>query len=214
MPLVIGVLGSGEGTNFQAIADAIAAGSLRNVGIGIVLSDREDARILERAHAAGAPARWIDPGRFKTKLEPEAEAQYVAALQEHDVELVVLAGFMRILKAPFLAAYPARIINIHPSLLPAFPGIAAWKQALAAGVKVTGCTVHTIDAEIDQGPILAQAAVPVAWDDTPDSLLARIHGQEHRLYPQVIQAFADGRVAQAGPHTHILPDAGAPAGSL
>lgn len=212
MSLIIGVLGSGEGTNFQAIADAIAGGTLTQTRIGIVLSDHADARILTRAAAAGVPARWVDPGPFKTKLGPEAEAAYVAALREAGVELVVLAGFMRILKTPFLEAFPQRIINIHPSLLPAFPGLEAWRQALAAGVKVTGCTVHLVDAAVDHGPILAQAAVPVAWDDTPDALLTRIHGAEHRLYPEVIQAFADGRMTVEGGRAVVRPPATAPAG--
>lgn len=198
MALIIGVLGSGNGTNYQAIADAITAGTLTNARVGVVLSDKPDARILQRAREAGAPALHVDPGPFKTKLDADAEARYVAVLREHDVELVVLAGFMRIVKATLLAAFPSRIVNTHPSLLPAFPGLAAWEQALEYGAKVTGCTIHIVDEQVDHGPILAQASVPVRPDDTPDTLHARILEQEHALYPQVLQAFADGRVEISG----------------
>ncbi len=203
--VVIGVLGSGSGTNFQAIADAIAAGTLTHTRVGAVLSDRPEARILERARAAGVPAQYVDPGPFKTKLDPEAEARYVAALREHGVELLVLAGFMRMVKRDLLDAYAGRILNIHPSLLPAFRGLAAWKQAVESGVKLAGCTVHLVDAEVDHGPILAQVAVPVEPDDTADTLFARIQEQEHRLYPAVLQAYADGRVTVQGGRAVIRP---------
>ena len=212
--LVIGVLGSGSGTNFQALADAIARGTLTNTRIGVVLADKPDAPILERARALGIPAQCVDPGPFKTKLDPAAEARYVDALREHDVELVVLAGFMRIVHEPLLAAYPGRIINVHPSLLPAFRGLAAWKQALEYGVKLAGVTIHLVDAEIDHGAILAQAAVPVRPDDTPETLHARIQEQEHRLYPEVVQAFADGRVDIADRRATIRPGAESAAGDL
>lgn len=214
MPLVIGVLGSGAGTNFQAIVDAIAAGTLANVRVGVALSDQEDAGMLQRACAAGVPAQWVDPGPYKTKLDPDAEARYIGALHAHHVDLVVLAGFMRVLKGEMLSAFPQRILNIHPSLLPAFRGLAAWEQALAAGVKLTGCTVHVVDAKLDHGPILAQAAVPVEWDDTPDTLQARIQVQEHQLYPAVIQGFADGRVTIEGGRVRIAPVTPAPAAPL
>lgn len=194
VPLIIGVLGSGAGTNYQAVVDAIAAGTLTNTRVGVVLSDKPEATILERARAVGTPARYIDPGPFKTKLDPEAEARYIAALREHGVEVVVLAGFMRIIHAGLLAAFPHRIVNIHPSLLPAFPGLAAWKQAVEYGVKVSGCTVHFVDEQIDHGPILGQATVPVYAEDTPETLHARIQDQEHVLYPAMIQALADERV--------------------
>lgn len=209
MPLAIGVLGSGQGTNFQAIVDAIRDGRLTNTHVAIVLSDRADAPILERARAAGVPAQALDPGPFKTRLDPAAEARFVGVLRERGVELVVLAGFMRIVKDAFLTAFPQRIVNIHPSLLPAFRGLAAERQALDAAVKLTGCTVHLVDADVDHGPIIAQAAVPVFPDDTLDALHARIQAQEHRLYPAVIQAFADGRVRFEGRRAIIRDPAGA-----
>lgn len=212
--LVIGILGSGEGTNFQAVADAIAAGTLTDTRIGLVASDRPAAAILAHARAAGVPAEYVDPGSFKTKLDPDGGARYIAALRAHDVELVVLAGFMRIIKADLLDAFAGRIINVHPSLLPAFRGLAAWEQALAYGAKVTGCTVHFVDAKIDHGAILAQAPVPIREDDTPQSLHARIQEQEHRLYPAVLQAFADGRVEIQGRHAIIRPGATADTGGL
>lgn len=205
MPLVLGILGSGAGTNLQAFVDAMAEGRLTGVRIGVVLSDKPDAPILERAAAAGIPARYLDPGPFKTKLDADAEARYVAALREHGVELLVLAGFMRIVKDKLLAAFPDRIINIHPSLLPAFPGLRAWQQAFDAGVKVAGCTVHFVDAGVDCGPIVAQACVPVAPDDTAETLYARIQDAEHHLYPAVVQAFADSRVRLEGRRATVTP---------
>ena len=205
VPLVIGVLGSGAGTNYQAVVEAIAAGTLTHTQVGVVLSDKPEAAILDRARAAGTPALYVDPGPFKTKLDHDAEARYIAALREHRVALVVLAGFMRIVHADLLAAFPGRIVNIPPSQLPAFTGLAAWKQALEYGVKVTGCTVHLVDAQVDHGPILGQAAVPVLPDDTPETLHARIQEREHTLYPAVIQAFADGRVELSGRRALVRP---------
>lgn len=193
----IGVLGSGKGSNMVAIAEACAAGRIP-VEVALVLSDVPEAGILQHARARGIPAEYIPPGPFRTKLAPEAEAAYVARLQAARVDLVVLAGFMRVLKEPFLRAYPERIINIHPSLLPAFPGLEAWKQALDYGVKVTGCTVHFVDAGIDSGPIIAQETVPVLPDDTPESLHARIQKVEHELYPRVVGAIAEGRISVKG----------------
>lgn len=189
----IGVLGSGKGTNFQAIIDAVENGGL-NVKIALVISDVEDAYILERARKHNMPAKFIPPGKFKTKLEPEIEKQYVSALKDEKVELVVLAGFMRIIKEDFLKAFPNRIMNIHPSLLPAFRGLEAWRQALEYGVKVTGCTVHFLDPGMDTGPIILQAAVPVMLDDTPEILHNRIQVQEHRLYPEAIKLFGEGKL--------------------
>ncbi|MGC3991126.1 MAG: phosphoribosylglycinamide formyltransferase [Chthoniobacteraceae bacterium] len=130
------------------------------------------------------------PGKYRTKLEPEAEARLVELLQEAKVDLVVLAGYMRMVKAPLLEAFPGKIINIHPSLLPAFPGLEAWKQALVAGVEKTGCTVHFVDAGMDTGEIIAQREVPVLAGDTPETLHARIQVAEHLLYPEVIRKFA------------------------
>jgi phosphoribosylglycinamide formyltransferase-1 len=184
--LKLGVLGSGKGSNFRAIAAAIAVGTL-DAEVRVVISDVESADILALARKRGVKAEFVPPGKFKTKLEPEAEQRVVELLQAAGVDLVVLAGWMRMIKEPFLAAFPHRIINIHPSLLPAFPGIEAWKQALAAGVSETGCTVHYVDAGMDSGEIIAQTRVPVLSGDSPESLHARIQGAEHALYPSVIR---------------------------
>ncbi len=193
----LGILGSGKGSNFVAIADAIAAGQLP-ARIALVLSDVEDAGILHEARARGLPARYIPPGRFRSKLDEEAERAYVRALQEAGVDLVALAGFMRILKGEFLRAFEGRIVNIHPSLLPAFPGLEAWRQAVEHGVKITGCTVHFVDAGVDSGPIIAQCAVPVYDEDTPETLHARIQAAEHGLYPQCLAAIARGEISLRG----------------
>ena len=159
----------------------------------IVLSDVEDAGILDYARARGIRAEFIAPGRFRTKLEPEAEVLLVGCLQEAGVDLVVLAGYMRMIKAPMLEAFPNRIVNIHPSLLPQFPGLASWKQALEAGAAVTGCTVHYVDGGMDTGPILAQSSIPVLPGDTAESLHARIQVAEHALFPAVLAKLADAR---------------------
>lgn len=187
--LKLGVLGSGKGSNFRAIADAIAAGML-DAEVCIVISDVENAGILSLARERGMRAEFLAPGKFKTKLEPEAEERLVALLREAGVEFVVLAGYMRMIKAPLLDAFSGRIINIHPSLLPQFPGLEAWKQALAAGVNETGCTVHYVDSGMDTGPIIAQRSVPVLPDDTAETLHARIQVAEHELYPEVIRGLA------------------------
>ncbi len=188
-PLVIGVLGSGKGSNFGAIARAIAAGTL-DVRVGVVISDVPDAGILPLATQHGAPALHLPPGHFKTKLEPEREQELVRVLREHGVGLVVLAGYMRLLKEPMVTAFPRRIINIHPSLLPKFPGLAAWRQALDAGEHEAGCTVHYVDLGMDTGPVIARKTVPVLSGDTAETLHARIQEAEHALYPQVIGEFA------------------------
>ena len=191
-PLLIGILGSGKGSNFRAIADAIARGDLA-AEVRIVISDVEDAGILDLARERCVRAEYLRPGKFKTKLEPEAELRLVALLKEAGVEWVVLAGYMRMIKAPLLEAFPHRIINIHPSLLPAFPGLEAWKQALAAGVTETGCTVHCVDAGMDTGEIIAQRAVPVFPADTAETLHARIQVAEHALYPAVLAQLGQSR---------------------
>jgi phosphoribosylglycinamide formyltransferase-1 len=193
----LGVLGSGKGSNFGAIADAIAAGAVP-AEIAVVLSDVESAGILEHARQRKLPARFIAPGKFRTKLEEDAERAYVAALQEAKVDLIVLAGFMRVLKGDFLRAFEGRIVNVHPSLLPSFPGLEAWKQALDYGVKVTGCTVHYVDAGVDSGAIIAQQTVPVLDDDTTQTLHARIHSAEHELYPKCVAAIARGEISVQG----------------
>jgi phosphoribosylglycinamide formyltransferase-1 len=193
----LGVLGSGKGSNFLAIADAVAAGKIP-AEIAVVLSDVESAGILAGARERNLPAQFIPPGKFRTKLDEDAERAFVGALQAARVDLVVLAGFMRVLKGDFLRAFEGRIVNIHPSLLPSFPGLEAWKQALDHGVKVTGCTVHFVDAGVDAGPIIGQETVPVLDDDTADSLHQRIHAAEHRLYPECVAAIARGDISVSG----------------
>ena len=196
-PFRLGVLGSGKGSNFVAIAEAIAAGQLP-AEVGIVLSDVENAGILEHARQRNLPARFIAPGKFRTKLDEDAERAYVTALQDAKVDLIVLAGFMRVLKGDFLRAFEGRIVNVHPSLLPSFPGLEAWKQALDHGVKVTGCTVHFVDAGVDSGAIIGQQTVTVLDDDTAATLHARIHAAEHDLYPRCVGAIARGEILVQG----------------
>src|SRR4051794_28658768 len=186
--LGLGILGSGTGSNCRAILEEIRAGKL-NAEARLVVADVFDAGILDVAREFGAPNVYLPPGKFRTRLEPSAEMELVRLLHDAGVELVVLAGFMRVLKEPMLATYPRRIINVHPSLLPKFPGIESWKQALDAGEKVTGCSVHYVDAGIDSGEIIAQRKVPVLPGDTPESLHARIQIAEHALYPEVIAQF-------------------------
>ncbi len=187
--LRIGVLGSGKGSNMVSIAEACAANAIP-VEIALVISDVENAGILDHARRFGIPARYMPPGKFRTKLDEEAEKAYVGALKDAGVEFVALAGFMRIIKSAFLSAFPMRVINIHPSLLPSFPGLEAWKQALEYGVKHAGCTVHFVDAGVDAGPIIAQETVPVMDDDTPATLHARIQVAERRIYPAALGALA------------------------
>jgi phosphoribosylglycinamide formyltransferase 1 len=199
-PLRIGVLGSGKGSNMVAIAEACAAGQIPACIVG-VLSDVPAAGILDRARELNLPAEHVPPGKFRTKLDEDAERAYVQRLQDAGVELVVLAGFMRVLKGDFLGAFAQRVINIHPSLLPAFPGLEAWKQALDYGVKVTGCTVHFVDQGVDTGPIIGQEAVRILPGDTAATLHERIQVAERRLYPAVVGALAEGRVTVAGRQT-------------
>lgn len=201
----IGVLGSGKGSNLQAIIDAVSNRKLPNVNIALVIGDVEDAYILERAKKHKIPARFIPPGKFKTKLEPEIEKQYVSALKEAGVELVVLAGFMRMLKEDFLKAFPNSVINIHPALLPSFRGLEAWKQALEYGVKFSGCTVHFLDPGMDTGPIILQAVVPVLPDDTPETLHQRIQIEEHKIYTEAIRLFAERKLKIQGRKVVISP---------
>lgn len=193
----LGVLGSGKGSNFAAIADACAAGAVP-AQVALVLSDVETAGILDLARQRNIPAAYAPPGKFRTKLDEEAEADYIRRLQEAGVDLVVLAGFMRILKGEFLRAFAGRVVNIHPSLLPAFPGLEAWKQALEYGVKVTGCTVHFVDLGVDTGPIIGQQTVPVLEGDTPATLHQRIQVAERELYPRCVAAIARGKVRVQG----------------
>jgi phosphoribosylglycinamide formyltransferase 1 len=194
-PIPLGILGSGKGSNCRAILQSIRSGVLQ-AEVRMVISDVFDAPILDIAREFSVPNAYLPPGKFHTRLEPQAEGELVRMLREAGVELVVLAGFMRILKSPLLEAFPHRIVNIHPSLLPKFPGLEAWKQALAAGEKLTGCTVHYVDEQMDHGEIIAQHEVPILPNDTPETLHARIQIAEHEVYPAVIAELA--RKCQAG----------------
>jgi phosphoribosylglycinamide formyltransferase-1 len=178
----LAVLGSGKGSNFVALQEAIQDGKL-DACIVLVISDNPNAAILSRASSFGLSTATLSPSPFRTKLSPQGETQLVDLLQDHAVEWVILAGYMRVVKEPLLNAFPNRIINIHPSLLPAFKGLRAWEQALAAGVPETGCTVHYVNRDIDAGEIIAQQRVPVLAGDTPETLHARIQVAEHELYP-------------------------------
>lgn len=186
--LAIGILGSGKGSNCRAILERIHSGDLA-AETRVVISDVLDAPILEIAREFSVPNAYLPPGQFRTRLQPDVEDKLVNMLREAGVDLIVLAGFMRVLHTEMLRAFPRRIINIHPSLLPKFPGLEAWKQALAAGEKVTGCTVHYVDQKIDHGEIIAQREVRILPDDTPESLHARIQIAERELYPAVIAEF-------------------------
>lgn len=200
----LGVLGSGKGSNFRAVLAAIQEGRL-DAEVVLVISDVPGAGILQFAQDAGIPCATVTDPRFKTRLSPEVEAEQVALLQKAGVDLVVLAGYMRMIKAPMLEAFPRRIINIHPSLLPQFPGLESWRQALEAGAKTAGCTVHYVDSGMDTGEIIAQAEVPVLPDDTAESLHARIQVEEHRIYPEVIARFAASPDYSPPPSGFSLP---------
>jgi len=199
----IGVLGSGNGTNCEAILEACARGEIPG-RVVVVVSDVPGAPILERARKRGIETKVVGPSAFKTKLEPEVELQIVEALRAADVQLVALAGYMRVVKAPLLTAFAGRIINVHPSLLPAFPGLKAWEQALAHGARITGCTVHLVDEGVDAGPIILQQPVPVFDNDTTESLHQRIQLAEHRLLPEAIRLFAAGKVQIEGRKVKVL----------
>lgn len=188
--LRLGILGSGKGSNFRAILSAIQAGEL-DAEVALVLSDVPGAGILTFAEEAGLARHALIEPKFKTKLSPEVEQEAVRLLQEAQVDLVVLAGYMRMVKAPLLEAFSRRMINIHPSLLPKFPGLEAWKQALDAGETKTGCTVHYVDDGMDTGEIIAQAEVPILPGDTAASVHARIQVAEHQLYPEVVRRFTE-----------------------
>ena len=188
--LPVGILGSGKGSNCRVILERIRSGDLA-ADARVIISDVLDAPILDIAREFSVTNAYLPPGRFRTRLEPEIEEALVKMLRQAGVHLVVLAGFMRVLHATMLNAFPRRIINIHPALLPKFPGLEAWKQALAAGETVTGCTVHFVDEKIDHGQIIAQREVPILPHDTPESLHARIQGAEHQLYPAAIAEFCE-----------------------
>jgi phosphoribosylglycinamide formyltransferase 1 len=204
-PLSLGVLASGRGSNLQAILDQIAAGRLA-AAVRVVVSDVAGAYALERARRAGVPAVFVDPREPGGKAA--FESRIVGVLREHGVELVALAGYMRVCGPGLLEGFPGRILNIHPSLLPAFPGLHVQRQALEHGARFSGCTVHFVDAGVDTGPIVAQAVVPVLEDDTEETLAARILRQEHRLFPHALRLCAEGRLRLAG--RRVLVDAPAP----
>jgi phosphoribosylglycinamide formyltransferase-1 len=186
------LLGSGRGSNAEAVLLAQASGRLGRAKVVAIFSDVPDSGILKLGPRFGVPARFVDPAPFRTKLEGEGETRYIEAVSDQKPDLVVLAGFMRVLKPAFLGAFEGRIINLHPSLLPAFPGLDAIGQALRAGVKVTGCTVHHVTAQVDAGPILGQSSVPIEAGDTPETLAARVHAAEHELLPSVIARLSLG----------------------
>lgn len=195
--LKIAVLGSGSGSNYQSIQDNIDAGTLDAV-VCCVLSDVKDAKILTRARIRSIPAHFVDCAPFKTKLDGEAEQKLIDLLQSYEIDVIVLAGFMRMIKPGLLRAFPLRIINIHPSLLPAFPGLQSWTQALEYGVKWTGCTVHFVDEGMDTGAIIVQKSVPVLDTDTSSTLHARIQEQEYLAYPEALTLLAKGSLCVDG----------------
>lgn len=200
--LKIGIIGSGKGSNALSIFEAIDNGALK-AEVAIVLSDVDGAGILDHANQRGIPAQYISGAPFKTKLDGEAQQHYIDVLLDHDVDVIALAGFMRIVKPDLLAAFPNRVLNIHPALLPAFPGMHSWKQALDYGAKVAGCTVHFVDTGTDTGPIILQSSVPILEDDDAGSLHARIQAQEHAIYPEALQLIADNRLRIEGRRVFI-----------
>lgn len=202
--LKIGVLGSGSGSNMQSIVDEIEAGRL-DAEVRVVLADVPDAKILDRAKRHGIPCQYLDCAPWKTKLEGQAEDRCIEILRGAGVDTVVLAGFMRIVKPGLLAAFPNRVLNIHPALLPAFPGVHSWTQALDYGCKVAGVTVHFVDGGTDTGPIIVQRAVPVLEDDTPETLHARIQVEEHKAFPEALALLAAGRLSVEGRRVRIDP---------
>ncbi|MDA8324718.1 MAG: phosphoribosylglycinamide formyltransferase [Nitrospiraceae bacterium] len=205
--LKIGVLASGRGSNFQAVMDAIKDGRIKNAAIALLITDKPDAYAIERARANAIPFVYLAPRDYPTK---DAYFEKIAReLAEKGVGLVLLAGFMRIVRRPLLDAFPWKVMNIHPALLPSFPGLHGQRQAADYGVKISGCTVHFVDEGMDTGPIIIQAAVPVRHDDTEESLSGRILEHEHRIYPEAVRLFAEGRlevqgkkVAIKGPRTN------------
>jgi phosphoribosylglycinamide formyltransferase-1 len=191
----IGVLLSGRGSNFEALAESVAVGRIRNAEIAIVISNREGAPGIQRAEARGIRSLAI-PSKG---LERETyDRQVAAVLDEHNVDLICLAGYMRLLSPYFVARFPNRILNIHPSLLPSFPGLESQRQALEYGVKFVGCTVHFVDENLDAGPIVIQAVVPVEDTDTEDSLSARILKEEHRIYSEAVKIVLEGKYKIVG----------------
>jgi len=193
-PLEIAILISGRGSNMEAILQKIQSGALERVKCALVLADREDAKGLEIARSSGIPAEFLDPGPKKTFLTPEAEKKWVERIRRSGAQLICLAGFMRVLKTDFMDAFAGRILNIHPSLLPKFPGLHVQKRALEAGEAEAGCTVHWVDRGVDSGPILGQRKVPIRPDDTEETLSARILKEEHILYSEVLSGISIGEI--------------------
>jgi phosphoribosylglycinamide formyltransferase-1 len=185
------ILGSGRGSNAEAILEAQRAGRLGRARVVQIFSDKPDAGILALGPRFGVPANFLDAAPFKTKLDGEAEQHYIAAITACRPDLIVLAGFMRVLKLPFLSKFEGRIINLHPSLLPSFPGLDGIGQAFRRGVKITGCTVHQVTLDVDGGPILDQAAVRIEPDDTLETLARKVHAAEHQLLPEVIARLSE-----------------------
>ena len=185
------LLGSGRGSNAEAILKAQKAGKLGCANVVQILSDQPNAGILELGSRFGVPAAYVDPSPFKTKLEGLGEERMIAAIRRCEADLVVLAGFMRVLKPAFLSAFSGKIINLHPSLLPSFPGLDGIGQAWRRGVKITGCTVHSVTEDVDGGPIIDQTAVRISTDDTLESLSAKVHEAEHALLPAVIAKLSE-----------------------
>ena len=192
----IGVLASGRGSNLQAIIDGVGSGFIEDAKVVVVVSDKEDAYALERARKHGIEALYIEPKDYRSR--EEYDSKIAAELKKRKVDLVLLAGYMRVVTPKLIDQFKNRIMNIHPALLPSFPGLHAQKQALDWGVKVSGCTVHFIDSEVDHGPIIIQAAAPVLEGDFEESLSKRILEQEHRIYAQAVKWFVEGRLTVEG----------------
>ncbi|MBN1133811.1 MAG: phosphoribosylglycinamide formyltransferase [Methanosarcinaceae archaeon] len=192
----IAVLVSGRGSNLQSIIDNVESGYIQNAKIKIVISDVADAYALERSKKHGINTAFIDPSRFASKREYEQEI--ISILQVHDINLVLLAGYMRIVGSDLIETYKNKILNIHPALLPSFRGLHAQKQALNYGVKVAGCTVHFVDEDVDTGPIILQKCVPVLEEDTEDTLSDRILDQEHKIFPEAVKMFVEGKLKLEG----------------
>ncbi len=213
--LSVGVLASGRGSNLQAIIDAIEAGRL-TARVTVVISNKRDAQALERARRHGIPDVFVDPKPYARQSDGREayDRALLEVLGKHDVELVLLAGYMRIVTSVLIGAYPNRILNIHPSLLPAFPGLDAQRKELDWGVKLAGCTVHIVTEGVDEGPIIIQAAVPVLEQDTVDSLSARILAEEHRIYARAVQWYAEGRLRVEGRRVRITGESETPTGAL
>jgi len=202
--LRVAVLVSGAGTNLQSVLDHCASGAI-DAGVVLVFSNKRDAAALDRARRAGVPTEVLEPSGLGRE---EYDAKAAAIIDRYGPELLVFAGYMRIVTAGFVAHYPDRIMNIHPALLPSFPGVHAQKQALDYGVRVTGCTTHFVRAEVDAGPVILQEAVPVEAGDTEETLTQRILEREHELLPRSIQLFAEGRLRVEGRRVRIMPPAG------